>query len=177
MERSSETSQSTSWWIDSSLQQSLHVSRLWLWLSTKRKATAQKLKRRLKRDAVPSKFDFPTSSTSTSKKPRVSSERRAQERARREASLVLLIFYRNINSKCLGVWQSRGLSNVSRFHFDLYLYEKAYFRRVIPGKIKRESCFVFEKQHQHMAQYKIDISLSRKVQLRRFSKQRLTTML
>ena len=65
------------------------------------KLTGQKLKRRLKRDAVPSKFDFPTSSTSTSKKQRVASERRAQERARREASLVLLIFYRNINSKCL----------------------------------------------------------------------------
>ena len=101
---------------------------------------------RLKRNAVPSKFDFPTSSTSTSKKPRVASERRAQERARREVSLVLLIFYRNINSKCLGVWQSRGLSNVSQFHYDLYLYEKAYFRYVVPGKIKRESCFVFEKQ-------------------------------
>ena len=50
------------------------------------KLTGQKLKRRLKRDAVPSKFDFPTSSTSTSKKPRVASERRAQERARREVS-------------------------------------------------------------------------------------------
>ena len=132
---------------------------------------------RLKRNAVPSKFDFPTSSTSKSKKPRVASERRAQERARREVSLVLLIFYRNINSKCLGVWQSRGLSNVSRYHYDLYLYEKAYFRDVVPGKIKRESRFVFEKQHQHMAQYKIDISLSRKVQLQRFSEQRLTIML
>ena len=31
------------------------------------KLTGQKLKRRLKRDAVPSKFDFPTSSISTSK--------------------------------------------------------------------------------------------------------------
>ena len=111
------------------------------------------------------------------KKPRVASERRAQERARREVSLVLLLFYLNINSKCLGVWQSRGLSNVSRFHYDLYLYEKAYFRHAVPGKIKRESCFVFEKQHQHMAQYKNDISLSRKVQLQRFSKQRLTIML
>ena len=141
------------------------------------KLTGQKLKQRLKRDAVPSKFDFPTSSTSTSKKQRVASERRAQERARREVSLVLLIFYRNINSKYLRVCQSRGLSNVSRFHYDLYLYEKAYFRHVVPGKIKRESCFVLEKQHQHMAQYKIDISLSRKVQLQRFSKQRLTTML
>ena len=39
------------------------------------KLTGQKLKRRLKRDAVPSKFYFPTSSTSTSKKPRVASER------------------------------------------------------------------------------------------------------
>ena len=163
MERSSETSQSASWWVDSRLQQSFHVSRLWLWLSNKRKLTGQKLKRRLKRDAVPSKFDFPTSSTSTSKKQRVASERRAQERARREVSQVLLIFYRNINSKCLRVCQSQGLSNVSRFHYDLYLYEKAYFRHVVPGKIKRESCFVLEKQHQRMAQYKIDISLLGKV--------------
>ena len=45
------------------------------------------------------------------------------------------------------------------------------------AKIKPETCFAFEKQHQHMAQYKIDISLSRKVQLQRFSKQRLTIML
>ena len=30
----------------------------------------------------------------------------------------------NINSKCLEVWQSWGLSNVSRFHYNLYLYEK-----------------------------------------------------
>ena len=95
------------------------------------------------------------------KKPRVASERRAQERARREVSLVLLLFYLNINSKCLGVWQSRGLSNVSRFHYDLYLYEKAYFRHAVPGKIKRDSCFVFEKQHQHMAQYKIEISVKK----------------
>ena len=34
------------------------------------KLTGQNLKQRSKRDIVPSKFDFPTSSTSTSKKPR-----------------------------------------------------------------------------------------------------------
>ena len=52
--------------------------------SLREQLTGQKVKRRLKKDAVPSIFDFPTSVPN--KRPRTVSERRAHKRANKEVS-------------------------------------------------------------------------------------------